>query len=203
MSISPQPQTDSQLNFQDDQPLPPGWIKKWDQVHQVWSFIDTRQNPPVTTCNDPRSSAPSGLPSVREVNRRFAALKGVQRTGSSSMKSLHPKLAGAGLKGIISKMTGLLGGDGGQSRIKASHSSIKAWPSAKARISTGTHSACHMSGRSRQPHYSKRRQSHGCHHYHYDHGRHENRDALSSHQYSPRQAQIQGLVWGIMTRSPH
>ncbi|MBW0540219.1 hypothetical protein O181_079934 [Austropuccinia psidii MF-1] len=48
--------TDDDMN--DEQALPPGWIKNWDANHNAWYYVNTHQNPPLTTWNDPRSTNP-------------------------------------------------------------------------------------------------------------------------------------------------
>ncbi|KZV79191.1 hypothetical protein EXIGLDRAFT_782684, partial [Exidia glandulosa HHB12029] len=42
----------------DSRPLPPGWIEQYDANYKSWFYVDTRQNPPVSSWTHPAGAAP-------------------------------------------------------------------------------------------------------------------------------------------------
>ncbi|KAI8450133.1 hypothetical protein BY996DRAFT_6417662 [Phakopsora pachyrhizi] len=69
----------------DSQPLPAGWVKEWDASHNAWYYVDTRQNPPATTWNDPRfnSAAAGGTADRGLMSSIGGMLSGGQKNNSS------------------------------------------------------------------------------------------------------------------------
>ncbi|KAL7417269.1 hypothetical protein BDY24DRAFT_164722 [Mrakia frigida] len=56
MSYYSDPSQQQQQPFQNEAPLPHGWIKEFDQTSQNWYFVDTQSPNPTPVWNDPRSS---------------------------------------------------------------------------------------------------------------------------------------------------